>query len=263
MAEEHDELLEQFKHAVKDGDLDAIQKFLDGGVDINEVYGSSGFAVIHMACADGNLKVLEFLIKQPGINLSQKDAFGNTPISVIAACDDRAKMEELLDAAMGETHEDEDIVGKYGKIASPDKTYHAFISHVFGANHSLARNLKESLAKVGVKACMNEDLVIENGKLEDMISESDTAIILITKKYMKNVEQADEMDLRGNALEFSLVLDFIEEYKIIPVVIDEQARKEKTWKGEFERLAESTVVDMSNKKLRLTNLGKLYHEIKA
>ncbi len=125
-----------------------------------------------MACADGNLETFKFLLKQPGIKLDQPDKFGNTPISVIAHGDNRHTMEELLDAALGESDEDEEVIEKYGKIEAPNNKYHVFISHVFNGSHSTAQALKNALGDLGVQACMNEDLVIESDKLESMIMDS-------------------------------------------------------------------------------------------
>jgi len=256
------EQLKTFQAAAKIGNVEVLKSLLKDGVDVNSEFGQSQLTALHICCAEGHLEAVKLLLKQPNIKLDPTDKFGNSPYAMITPGENRVRIQELLDTAIGNTIEDEDIVGKYGAIGKSMNQYHTFISHVYNENRTFAQSLKQSLKDLGVNACLNQELFIQPDKLESMIMDSDSAIIIISRKYMNNVLRDDELFPKGNALELQKILEFIDEYKITLVIADEKATNTDSWKGEFMRLAEGTVINMSSDKLKAANLGKLYAEIK-
>lgn len=65
--------------AVKEGDINKIQKLIDQGVDVNEVC-SNGNAPLHTAVIQNDVKTVEFLISLNEINLNVEDTNGNSPL---------------------------------------------------------------------------------------------------------------------------------------------------------------------------------------
>lgn len=79
--------------AATNGDIDSVQNFLSQGVDVNVQDEETGNSPIHSAVSYGQVKLLEFLIRN-GANVNLRDSDGDTPILL---CEDQACF-ELLEA---------------------------------------------------------------------------------------------------------------------------------------------------------------------
>ena len=72
------EELENFFHAIEDGDLEAVNKAISDGFDFNNaIY--EGQTPLHMAVDWGHKKIVELLLVN-GVDVNAKDEFGDTPL---------------------------------------------------------------------------------------------------------------------------------------------------------------------------------------
>jgi len=69
--------------AVRDGDVEKVEGFLERGYDVNKVDGK-GLTPLFYAAKDGNVEMMETLLKYRA-NINFKDSFGNTPL--VWACE--------------------------------------------------------------------------------------------------------------------------------------------------------------------------------
>jgi len=70
----------ELRDAVLTGDADEVALLARKGANLNQV-DYNGRSALHMACAEGNYKVVEVLI-QHGANVNMKDRWGQTPLQV-------------------------------------------------------------------------------------------------------------------------------------------------------------------------------------
>ena len=92
--------------AVESGHLDVVEVLCDAlkgatGFDINAGYGDNKASLLHIAAFAGNKFVVDYLIKQPGINLSLLSAVGLPPIYCAAARGYPEVVEVLYEALKG------------------------------------------------------------------------------------------------------------------------------------------------------------------
>jgi len=65
--------------AAREGNVDRLKKLIDQGIDINST-DKNGVSALHIAVTENNVKLVEFLIEQNGIILSNIDSHGNSPL---------------------------------------------------------------------------------------------------------------------------------------------------------------------------------------
>ena len=65
--------------AAKSGDLKAIIELLDQGADINAPSDYDGKSVLHIACAEGKIDMVRFLLEN-GASVYMKDRRGRMPL---------------------------------------------------------------------------------------------------------------------------------------------------------------------------------------
>ncbi len=82
-----------FIAAVREGDVEKVEKFLERGFDANKVDGK-GLTPLFYAAKNGNVDLAETLLKHRA-NINFKDRFGNTPL-VWASERGHAEVAEIL-----------------------------------------------------------------------------------------------------------------------------------------------------------------------
>lgn len=79
-------LIDRFIGAIERGHLPAAEQILQvPGVDINEPSKDRrkrGRNALHLACLEGSIDVVQFLLKQPGIKVNEFDQGDKTPLSL-------------------------------------------------------------------------------------------------------------------------------------------------------------------------------------
>ncbi|EKX53125.1 hypothetical protein GUITHDRAFT_44578, partial [Guillardia theta CCMP2712] len=61
------------------GDLRMMQVLVDNGVEV-DIADYDGRTPLHLAAANGNTSILEYLIQQEGVVVNATDRFGYTPL---------------------------------------------------------------------------------------------------------------------------------------------------------------------------------------
>ena len=72
------------RDAARTGDADAVVLLARQGASLDQV-DYDGRSAMHMACVEGNYKVVEVLI-QHGANINMKDRWGSTPLQIAVSC---------------------------------------------------------------------------------------------------------------------------------------------------------------------------------
>jgi ankyrin repeat protein len=72
-----------YMSAIREGDVEKVESFLERGYDVNKVDGK-GLIPLFYAAKDGNMDMTETLLKHRA-NTNFKDSFGNTPL--VWACE--------------------------------------------------------------------------------------------------------------------------------------------------------------------------------
>eukprot|EP00035_Acanthoeca_spectabilis_P006379 m.123775 g.123775 ORF g.123775 m.123775 type:complete len:256 (+) comp13477_c0_seq2:1444-2211(+) len=65
--------------AAAKGDIESLKRWLDVGADINSADYDNRTA-LHIACVTGQADLIDFLLRQPGIDSGAVDIFGKTPL---------------------------------------------------------------------------------------------------------------------------------------------------------------------------------------
>lgn len=76
-------------------DFELAKYFINHGVNIN-LSTNDGSCAIHAACLFGDLQFLNFLVKQPKIDLDKKDLSGNTALHISISRESRGCIECLI-----------------------------------------------------------------------------------------------------------------------------------------------------------------------
>jgi ankyrin repeat protein len=61
------------------GNIEALKKHLDDGVDVNAMWDSTGMTPLHSAARLGHIKIVELLVAEGG-DVNVKSKFGETPL---------------------------------------------------------------------------------------------------------------------------------------------------------------------------------------
>ncbi|PRP81860.1 Rh type B glycoprotein [Planoprotostelium fungivorum] len=97
-------------HAAGTGDLSTVQKLLDNGIDVN----STDYDLrtpLHVAIAGRHVKMVEYLLQQPNVDLHCEDRFGSTPVQEAHRCGVRLGDDLILDlirAKLGGNNEEDE-----------------------------------------------------------------------------------------------------------------------------------------------------------
>jgi ankyrin repeat protein len=84
-----------FINQARKGNLEAVERFLRAGMDIN-VRNRQGMTALCVAAANGHDDIVSLLAAR-GANLDLTDRFGNTPVDMAAKCGYAGTVELLLD----------------------------------------------------------------------------------------------------------------------------------------------------------------------
>ena len=87
-------------HAASTGDVKGIEHLINlGGVDLLNRGDYDGRTALHLACAEGNIEVMNMILRKRGVNLSPRDSWGNTPLEE-AKKSERTDIVGILSSAM-------------------------------------------------------------------------------------------------------------------------------------------------------------------
>ena len=87
--------------AVEKGDLKAVKRSLDAGVDVNSVLGKASYRVLHKAAREGTEEMVGVLLKR-GADVNTRAEYGWTPLD-LAIKKDRPEIIKLLRENGGKT----------------------------------------------------------------------------------------------------------------------------------------------------------------
>uniref|UniRef100_A0A7S4GEF4 Ankyrin repeat domain-containing protein n=1 Tax=Eutreptiella gymnastica TaxID=73025 RepID=A0A7S4GEF4_9EUGL len=71
---------DRFIQAGKQGDVDAMQCLLDGGVDVNTIHNRTCSTALVQAASQNRVPAVEFLLQQPGIDINIPTGTGDTAL---------------------------------------------------------------------------------------------------------------------------------------------------------------------------------------
>ena len=79
-----------------DGDLEGLRKALEQGEDLSDTDGSYGLSGLMWTVIYSQDRVMEFLLKQPSIDVNQRNNTGNTALHLACCTQDRVTAVSML-----------------------------------------------------------------------------------------------------------------------------------------------------------------------
>ena len=79
-----------------DGDMKGLREALERGEDLSDTDGSYGLSVLMWTVIRSQDDVMEFLLKQPSINVNQQNNTGNTALHLACCTQDRVTAVSML-----------------------------------------------------------------------------------------------------------------------------------------------------------------------
>ena len=254
-----DNLDEELRDFAAAGNIKGMEALIKRGANVNSCSEKTGNTALHRACAANKAEAVLFLLQQPGIDIHVKSNFGLTP--PMLATTKKKEIEGLFAQAMkGEGRLElltSIAAAAQGPLPHPMGKFHVYLSHVY-AEHSKAVAIQKALEKLKVKVFAPAALINSEEKIEEDLGACDVAIVLVTKQFLRNLDN----ERSGIHKEFELVkiLKADVEREIIYVLADSNVGTHEKL-DELPGFREMTVFNMANAKEISENIDALYAEI--
>ena len=256
-----EKLDEELRDFAASGNVKGMEALIKRGADINSKSEKTGFTALHRACAENNVEAVLFLLQQPGIDIHVTSKFGQTPPQLASL--KKAEIEGLFaEALKGEGRMEvltSIAAATRGPMPHPMGKYHVYISHVY-AEHAKAVEIQKALEKLKVKVYAPDAFINTEEKIEADLTDSDVAVVLVTKQFLRSLDN----ERSGIYKEFHLVkiLKADVEREIIYILADSNIGTHAKL-DELPGFRETKTFTMSNSKEVSENIDALYHEIDA